>query len=188
MNRRIKLNKKGFMLAEVIVVSVVIVTVLVTLFTALNRLISAYDTRSTYYDIDAAYLAVEVNDMLVSNGYINEIIKNDNSGYLLDLLDQEAGYDIENNILAKYSNATNNYIRIYLYIFSDEDSDEKNMDTLITKITNSHKEYITNTFTDYINYLKKHVDFSENYNYMIIVELIDKDDSNNCKYYALKVR
>ncbi|MGM9881966.1 MAG: hypothetical protein ACI31S_03900 [Bacilli bacterium] len=196
MNRRIKLNKKGFMLAEVIVVSVVIVTVLVTLFTALNRLISAYDTRSTYYDIDAAYLAVEVNDMLVSNGYINEIIKNDNSGYLLDLLDQKVGYDIEDNILAEYSNATNNYIRIYLYIFSDEDSDEKNMDTLITNFPQVNTTVnTTNTFTNYINYLKEHIDFSEDYTYMIIVELVDKNSKdgstnyyNDCKYYALKVR
>ena len=47
-----KLNRKGFMMAEVVVVSVIICTVLVTLYTALARINNAYDTRNRYYDID----------------------------------------------------------------------------------------------------------------------------------------
>ena len=55
-----KIGNKGFMLGEVVVVSSVVAAVLVTMFIAINRLSSAYETRNTYYDIDAAYLAGEV--------------------------------------------------------------------------------------------------------------------------------
>ena len=50
-----KLNRKGFMMAEVVVVSVIICTVLVTLYTALARINNAYDTRNRYYDIDTLF-------------------------------------------------------------------------------------------------------------------------------------
>ena len=74
-----KLNRKGFMMAEVVVVSVIICTVLVTLYTALARINNAYDTRNRYYDIDTLYFTEEVNDMLIYMGYINEYISTNGS-------------------------------------------------------------------------------------------------------------
>ena len=74
-----KLNRKGFMMAEVVVVSVIICTVLVTLYTALARINNAYDTRNRYYDIDTLYFTEEVNDMLIYMGYINEYISTNDS-------------------------------------------------------------------------------------------------------------
>ena len=50
-----KLSRKGFMLAEVVVVSVVVATVLVTLFAGLNNISSAYRTRNIYYDIELLF-------------------------------------------------------------------------------------------------------------------------------------
>ena len=41
-------GRKGFMLAEVVVVSAVISTVLVTMYIAINRVSSAYETRNSY--------------------------------------------------------------------------------------------------------------------------------------------
>ena len=61
-----KLNCKGFMLAEVVVVSVIICTVLVTLYTSLVRINNAYDTRNRYYDINTLYFTEEVNDILIN--------------------------------------------------------------------------------------------------------------------------
>lgn len=52
------------MLAEVVVVSAVISTVLVTMYIAINRVSSAYETRNSYYDIDALFLAEEINDLI----------------------------------------------------------------------------------------------------------------------------
>ncbi len=59
-----KLGRKGFMLAEVVVVSAVISTVLVTMYIAINRVSSAYETRNGYYDIDALFFAEEINDLI----------------------------------------------------------------------------------------------------------------------------
>ena len=47
------------MLAEVVVVSAVISTVLVTMYIAINRVSSAYETRNSYYDIDALFFCEE---------------------------------------------------------------------------------------------------------------------------------
>ena len=74
-----KLNRKGFMMAEVVVVSVIICTVLVTLYTALARINNAYDTRNRYYDIDTLYFTEEINYSLISSGLINKLITNGNS-------------------------------------------------------------------------------------------------------------
>lgn len=52
------------MLAEVVVVSAVISTVLVTMYIAINRVSSAYETRNSYYDIDALFFAEEINDLI----------------------------------------------------------------------------------------------------------------------------
>lgn len=57
-----KLDKRGFMLAEVVVVAVVVATTLVALYTGLSRVSSAYEKRNKYYDIDALYYAMAVND------------------------------------------------------------------------------------------------------------------------------
>ena len=55
------------MLAEVVVVSAVISTVLVTMYIAINRVSSAYETRNSYYDIDALFFAEEINDLIKEN-------------------------------------------------------------------------------------------------------------------------
>lgn len=52
------------MLAEVVVVSAVISTVLVTMYIAINRVSSAYETRNSYYDIDALFFAEEINNLI----------------------------------------------------------------------------------------------------------------------------
>ena len=43
-----KLNKKGFMMAEVVVVSSVILIILTTLYISYNKIISLYETRLDY--------------------------------------------------------------------------------------------------------------------------------------------
>lgn len=67
------------MLAEVVVVSAVISTVLVTMYIAINRVSSAYETRNSYYDIDALFFAEEINDLIKDK----ELQKDSNSKLLL---------------------------------------------------------------------------------------------------------
>lgn len=79
------------MLAEVVVVSAVISTVLVTMYIAINRVSSAYETRNSYYDIDALFFAEEINDLIKDK----ELQKDSNSKLLLGDLStayQRLGY------------------------------------------------------------------------------------------------
>ena len=77
-----RINRKGFMLAEVIIVSVIICVVLVSLFTGINRVTKAYDLRNRYYDVNALYMAEKANLYLIEDKSINTLnspVKVDNS-------------------------------------------------------------------------------------------------------------
>lgn len=166
-----KLNKKGFMLAEVVVVSVVIATVLVTAYTALSRLSSAYETRNRYYDIDAAYMAVMANDIIIKNGNVNNFVRENK---LIDLYEEDR--DIEYPTMI-FDYETNTFVNYYFSPYN------KGKLEPTSNITNSKQ-----TFKDYLNYLSNNLDFNEEYTYLIITERCSKIDENDCYYYALKVR
>ena len=106
-----KLNRKGFMMAEVVVVSVIICTVLVTLYTALARINNAYDTRNRYYDIDTLYFTEEINYSLISSGLINKLITNGNS---VKVTLEGQGIDL-NEISSFYNSNNNGKIKMYFF-------------------------------------------------------------------------
>ena len=160
-----KFGRKGFMMAEVVVVSVVIAVVLITLFTGLNRVSSAYEKRDRYYDIDALYLAMMANDALIENGSINNLI-NDGTSTII-----EANDDV-NLLLNTYNNDD---VNLYFSLYEKGKIDE-------LKDLSTTKE----TTKEFIDYLKDKFDFNDDYNYVIISEICKNVD--DCYYYALKVR
>lgn len=160
-------GRKGFMMAEVVVVSVVIAVVLITLFTGLNRVSSAYEKRDRYYDIDALYLAMMANDALIENRSINDYIKDENS-IKIDNSDV-------NILLDGYKN-NNTDVNLYFSLYNNNNNKIDELKDL------SNKE----TTKEFIDYLGTKFDFGADYNYVIISELCKSDD--DCYYYALKVR
>ena len=44
------------------------------------------------------------------------------------------------------------------------------------------------TFDEYIDYLDGNINFSEDYDYIIIVERTNINDKDDCYYYALKLK
>lgn len=72
-----KLNNKGFMLAEVIISASVIIVTLVSLYAGFARVYKAYEIRSTYYDADSVYALKTISDYfideMVFNSYISGI-------------------------------------------------------------------------------------------------------------------
>lgn len=72
-----KLNNKGFMLAEVIISASVIIVTLVSLYAGFARVYKAYEIRSTYYDADSVYALKTISDYfideMVFNSYISSI-------------------------------------------------------------------------------------------------------------------
>ena len=163
-----RLNKKGFMMAEVVVVSVIICTALVTLYTGINRVSNAYKIRNKYYDINALYMAEKANLYLINTSNINELITNNKS---VKISDSNLN-NITNIYKSSNSDSTTN---IYFSMYN------KNK---INDLTNINS--INVTFKDFVTYLDGHLDYNEDYNYLIISEICnDKDD---CNYYGLKVR
>jgi len=158
-----KLNRKGFMLAEVIVVSVVIGVVLVTLFTSLSRMSSAYETRNRYYDIDSAYIAEEINDSLIRSGEVNTLISSGNSTV------------ITSSSLTTFKNFyTASSVKAYFALYTSNG------------ISNLKSKNSNNTFKDYIDYLGGNLIFNNDYLYVILVERCKTSD--DCYYYTFKVR
>lgn len=160
-----KLNKKGFMLIEVVIVATVISTVLIFLYISINRMSNAYDTRNRYYDIDAMQAAMEINDSL-DNEYVN-------TQYYTPI-------PSDNRFISFYnSSGINNTIEAY-YVESNSLS--------VGKLLNDNN--IDNYFKEYIKYLMDKLDFDK-YSYLIIVELKDKNVSSlaldNVRFYTLKV-
>ena len=166
-----KLNRKGFMMAEVVVVSVIICTVLVTLYTALVRINNAYDTRNRYYDIDTLYFTEEINYSLISSGLINKLITNGNS---VKVTLEGQGIDL-NEISSFYNSNNKGETKIYFSLYKKND---------VKKLANLTG--LNETFKDYITYANDHFDYNEDYEYMLITEMCKTND--DCYYYGLRVR
>lgn len=137
----IKLNKKGFMMAEVIVVSAVIMTTLVALYTSYNKIFSIYNQRVKYYDITTLNELAFIRD--------NDCIVN---------------YDITDQCIKDIEGITDTnekkYNRILLSLTEDEMNYISDDDTNYVK-ENLDKLEINKTYKEYINYLSSSVNISE---------------------------
>ena len=169
-----KIGRKGFMLAEVVVVSVVVATVLVTLFTGINNVSSAYETRNRYFDIDSLYIAMEVNNILLDSGFNIEML---NGAQTVVDLAMENG--IDTNKMQDFDEFYDDmdYYNLNYYIALYDKDNVSNLDTLNSNIN----------FKDYIGYLTDRFDFYLDYDYVIVVERINKNDIDDCYYYALRL-
>lgn len=164
-----KIGRRGFMLAEVVVVSMVVSTVLITLFTGVNNVSSAFETRNRYYDIDSMYAAIETNEILKRNNVLQGAITTAIE------LNSSVTEEIE-RYKNFYSSSTGDSISIYITPYNST-----SMNTLTSINTNV-------TFSEYLTYLANNLDFSDDdYTHMIIVERKEKRDNDDCYYYALKL-
>lgn len=186
-----RINRKGFMLAEVVVVSVMVCVCLVTLATGIARVSKAYDTRNRYYDVNALYMAEKANLFLIKYGEINELLDSINSTpqelFKLEYKDNKINFKSGNENLA---NALNYYIfnnagaTLRLYISKYDKLKEATENRVYI---NSLKGLNDNqTYKEYIDYLSGHLDFTGGYNYLLIPEICDSE--NDCYYYGLGVK
>ena len=90
MKKTIKNNNKGFMLVEVIIVTVVIATIMTSLYVAFSRVYKVYDMKSKYSNIDGIYALNIIKNYYIENITINKMINN--SSTYIDLKN-----DIENS-------------------------------------------------------------------------------------------
>lgn len=163
-----RINRKGFMLAEVIIVSVIICVVLVSLFTGINRVTKAYDLRSRYYDVNALYMAEKANLYLIEDKSINNLISTNNP--------VKVENDSLYNVISFYNSGnTGSAVNIYFTPYDQNKVDD------LGKLTE-----INQTYKDFIDYLSGHLEFKGEYTYMLISEICNSTD--DCYYYGLGVK
>ena len=157
-----KLNRKGFMMAEVVVVSAVVLITLTTLYISYNNIYSSYKTRLTYNDVTTLYRLA----------YYRKCFIDENNSL------SENTINVYNSIDNHYYLCTDDKCKENIYIVYNKKNKELNSNSL-----NSFS--INQTYKDYVDYLSDSVDLSE-YDYVMLMEYCDKNNEN-CKYAYLKL-
>ena len=115
-----KINHKGFMLVEVLVVSVFISSILIVMFVQFKKINNSYNVSFSYNTVDSLYLLNNVKKRLITNitnisyNYYKEQISNNinNKKYIniYDNICSTSGYDCE---LLKSANIKELYFARY---------------------------------------------------------------------------
>lgn len=103
------MNNKGFMMAELVVVSSIILVALVGLYTSYNKIFSIYNQRVNYYDVATLYELAYIREGIDYSTEEPSITKTmvNSSGSVVYYIDK---YDIKN----LDSNVTNQTFKDYL--------------------------------------------------------------------------
>ena len=161
------------MLAEVIIVSSIIVTVLVTMYTGLNKLFVKYDELSRYYNVDAIYLAKNVEDYLIDSYQMGSVIGNSSSTGYFDIKTMQGINEIVGAECGSGSTAGTTCVS-KLYFIGDYGTNGQAYDNV--KGVSSGDKY----FADYVDYVKN--DIKNKYGYERDADgNILKDSSGNDK-------
>ena len=85
------MNNKGFMMAEVVVVSSIVLVTLVSFYVSYNKIISLYNQRIDYYDITTLYSLANVRDNIsnYSSYSSKDIILNESNKKVYYLRNQD---------------------------------------------------------------------------------------------------
>lgn len=143
-----KVNNKGFMMAEVIVTCSIVVVTLVGLFTSYSKAYLRYKERSNYYNVDNAYACNYLKDLLIENN----ILYNNTASYYY--ISSTANNDID--VLFNNYNITNAIVV--------DLSQTNNIEGLITDTMN-------NTYKDYLKYLNNSIIYDlTKEKYLLIIE------------------
>lgn len=93
-----KLNRKGFMMAEVVVVSAIILGVLISIYTSYGKVFRRYSEVLNYYNVDCIYKLASVRDKLIADGSINNYFGSDYTKYNDNVYFFKKDYLTEDNI------------------------------------------------------------------------------------------
>ena len=82
-----KKNNKGFMLAELIITTTIVVTAMVALYANFNRIYSLYKEKFNYYSIDGVYATKMATNSLMKdnfNQFVNTVFEGTHWKYLIE--------------------------------------------------------------------------------------------------------
>lgn len=165
-----KMNNKGFMMAEVVVVSAVVLVTLTSLYASYNKIYSLYSTRLNYNDVQTLYKLVYYRDCLIKKNKMSSAKNNSSSGPVN--ITVGAIYLNSSDIICE--RCTENIF----FINNDKANINKNVLDNFTSINQTYKDYVT--------YLADAANLSES-DYVMIMEKCDSN-KDNCKYAYLEIK
>lgn len=163
-----KLGNLGFMLVEVIIVTVVVVSIMTSLYVVFNRVYKVYELKNKYANIDGIYALKLVSDDIVDNVKINNLLNDTNSYRVID-------NSYCKNM--KYCSALYDGYKINKIYLVNMDYVKNDSNDLYTSIKNDDTD-VSETLKDYIDYFKKIYNYNSRYAYIIEITV----DSNNKIY------
>ncbi len=152
------MNKKGFMMAELVVVSAIVLMFLAGVFISYNKIYSSYIRRLSYYDIGALYRLDFYQDYYSRN---------------LSFLKLQA-----RNSPFKIDEISSNEYNETAFIIHNSNN---NLNATVLNNKNVNK-----TYQEYINYLSSSVDLT-NTEYVMVLERCLKNDNDKCQYAYLEL-
>lgn len=172
-----KLNRKGFMMAEVVVVSAIVLVFLAGIYISYNQIYSQYKTRISYYDTVALYRVAYFRDILIENNVFGNALKTTKQNKVFQIYYGDkngSNSSVGINLAETGNDMTDNVIIIY--------NNKKNLiGNELDSFTNIHQ-----TFKDYITYLSTGVNLTSN-DYTMVIEKCMIDNEDDCRYAYLEV-
>lgn len=173
-------NNKGFMLAEAVITSTIVLTTLIGLYATFSRLYNLYNIRTTYFDIDGVYAIKGMIDNLIDTNKMNDVLYNLNNNFY-NLIKQ--GQCINSiNVRDGYCNSLIDLYKIEnMYIIKYNKS----------AVTSLKNQNINQTFKDYLDYISNYYSFvdsnandstynkinaDDGYKYLFVVEYKNGED------------
>lgn len=149
-----KKNNKGFMLAEVVVTSTILLVIMISLFFTFNKIYARYNSVTAYKNIDGMYALDNFMEYIMNereNDNINKVIAKVTSDYLFIIKKNDCQGIIDSNYCSNIQNGYN--IENLVFVRQRETS----VNTLINDIDkDENKSIFNNTFREYLNYIQKY--------------------------------
>ncbi len=183
-----KLNNKGFMMAEVIIVSAIIITTMVSLYAGFNRVYSTYNERNTFFSSDGIYALKTFEDFYINEQIMNKIANSLITNDYIDLTNCDNTTYYQTAYQKTLCNQIKNQYKINKIIATTYDLSK--IDATINNI-DTNEEY-NETLKDYLEYYYNNEEIqTANFSYLFFVELITSDsesDEPTYSYANLKIR
>lgn len=194
-----KKKRNGFMLAELIITSTIVVSAMISLYASFNKIYSLYKTKNNYYYVDGVYATKELTDSIIKdnfNAFINNKLSSERNTYLI----KDNTCKIETNLQEKCK-AIQKLYHVKNMIFAEYN--KCNLDREKCTTQDSETNTITNAtegddktlniennqpFKEYIDYVIDYYDIeseSNEYNYIVLTEI---EEDGQTYYSNLRIR
>lgn len=152
-----KMNNKGFMMAEVVVMAAIILGVLTSIYTSYSKVFARYSTVLNYYNVDGIYTLAAYRDNMIGNGNLQVYLNSVN----------EHGY-------IKFADNHENYPGLCIV-------KKDNINNLLTDASAASSSF-NQAYKEYIEYIYKSVSFKNNYVMLLEYDCFD-DAKKSCYSY-----